>query len=123
MQPRKYLKLIIVLTVYLNCYGIVTAQENNLCHKSTEGTEFWLGFMENRIYRDEFHTVLVTVSSRQSTDFKITIGLPNAPVYNRSFSVSANSTQTVEIPWRMAETFGSESISNTGIHQIGRAHV
>ena len=116
MQPRKYLKLIIVLTVYLNCYGIVTAQENNLCHKSTEGTEFWFGFMENRIYNADYHTVLVTVSSRKSTNFKITVGLPNSPVYNLNSSVSANSAKTVEIPWIMAETFGSESISNTGIH-------
>jgi hypothetical protein len=115
VQPRKSLKLMIVLTVFLNCFGIVTAQENKLCKKATEGKEFWFGFMENRIFMADFHTILVTVSSRLSTNFKITVGSPNAPLYNRDFSVSANSTRTVEIPWRIAETFGSESIRNTGI--------
>lgn len=116
MQPNNTLKLVIILTVFLNCFDIVLAQENKLCHKSTEGTEFWFGFMENRIFRAEFHAVLVTVSSRQSTNFKITVGPPDSPVYNREYSVSADSALTVEIPWGIAETFGSETISNTGIH-------
>ncbi|MDO8952451.1 MAG: IgGFc-binding protein, partial [Draconibacterium sp.] len=107
--------MIIILTVFFNCAGLIAAQNNVLCHKSTEGKEFWFGFMENRIYREEFHTVLVTVSSRLSTNFKITVGQPNAPLYSRNFFVSANSAQTVEIPWRTAETFGSERIRNTGI--------
>jgi hypothetical protein len=79
---------------FFNGVGSITAQNNRLCHKLTEGTEFWFGFMENRIYKAEFHAVLVTVSSHQNTKFKIVVGPPNAPLYNREFTISTNSTQT-----------------------------
>lgn len=114
MQPNIISRLLLLPAVFLICTGSI-AQNNEFCAKSTEGKDFWFGFMENRIFRADFHTVLVTVSARQSTSFKITVGPPNAPIYNRDFNVAANSTQTVEIPWRTAETFGSEIIRNTGI--------
>jgi len=115
VQKNISLKLILILIVFLNGFGEVAAQDNGFCHKSTEGQEFWFGYMENRIFRAEFHTVLVTVASRQNTNFRITIGPPGEPNYNRSFNVRADSALTVELPWRTAETFGSETIRNTGI--------
>ena len=109
------MKVIPVIFVFILMSVIVLANNDN-CHRSTEGTDFWFGFMENRIYRDEFHTIQITVASSEAIDFKITVGNPATPSYNQSFSVSANNTRTVEIPWQIAETIGSENKQNKGIH-------
>ena len=109
-------KLIIVLAVFLTCTKTILAQEANLCSKSTEGKEFWFGFMENRMFREEYRIIQVTVTAKQATDFNITIGRPESPIFNQNFSVLAEGSLTVEIPWRMAEAFGSENIQEKGVH-------
>ena len=106
----------ILLAVFLTCTETILAQEANVCRKSTEGKEFWFGFMENRMFREEYRTIQITVTAKQATDFNITIGQPISAIYNQTFSVLANSTRTIEIPWRMAEAFGSENIQEKGVH-------
>jgi PKD repeat protein len=72
--------------------------------------------MENRIYPEEFHTIQITVTTRKTTDFKIEVGLPSNPSFNQSYTVMADSSLTVAIPWRIAESIGSETRQNMGIH-------
>jgi len=81
--------LIIVLAVFLTCTETILAQEANVCRKSTEGKEFWFGFMENRMFREEYRTIQITVTAKQATDFNITIGQPISAIYNQTFSVLA----------------------------------
>lgn len=89
------------------------AQENS-CIKSTEGTDFWFGFMESRHYQED-HFLEVTVTARETTTFQITYGRDEIPI-NGIYQVQANSSKQVEIPWEKLEAIGSESIENKGIH-------
>ena len=110
------MKLISIIFGFVLLSGVLLAGNDNKCHRSTEGTDFWFGFMENRIYRDEYHTIQITVTALKATDFKITVGLPGSPLFNQNFNVLANGTSTVEIPWEIVEATGSEITQNKGIH-------
>ena len=50
------------------------------CQKSTEGKEFWFGFMEGRNYQVG-HYCEVTLSSNYSCNYKIFIGKSVTPLY------------------------------------------
>ncbi|SHJ81578.1 gliding motility-associated C-terminal domain-containing protein [Tangfeifania diversioriginum] len=89
------------------------AQENS-CIKSTEGTDFWFGFMESRHYQED-HYLEVTVTARETTTFQITYGRDEIPI-NGNYQVQANSSMQVEIPWDKLEVIGSENTENKGIH-------
>ncbi|PTN08943.1 gliding motility-associated C-terminal domain-containing protein [Mangrovibacterium marinum] len=86
------------------------------CTRSTEGTEFWFGFMEGRNDNVVDHRLTITVTSAYTTYFSI---------YNQggtnllgTYSVSANSEQLVEIPWETNEVMTSESVGNKGIYLV-----
>ena len=88
--------------------------ENDLCKKSTEGTEFWFGFMESRNTHSN-HYVEITVTARETTEFTIKIG-KNQTLFNGTYTVSSNSSVQVEIPWQLVEAVGSETIQDVAIH-------
>ncbi len=114
MNYKVLLSLVFLTSVIL----WVNAQETaNPCRKSTEGTEFWFGFMESRNYSN-LHYVEVTVTAREATNIRITVGenASGSTLFDRSFSVKANSSTQVQIPWTIAEATGSEVIQQKGIH-------
>ncbi|HSO88921.1 MAG TPA: PKD domain-containing protein [Draconibacterium sp.] len=114
MQTKLITKLILILAVYLFCAGHIVAQEDKLCRKSTEGKDFWFGFMESRNYNPD-HFLEITVTASETTTFQITIGKEETP-FNRRYTVFADSSVQVKIPWQIVEATGSEQIQNKGIH-------
>ncbi len=113
--------LALAFTVYVNCAVTAFAQDKNLCRKSTEGTNFWFGFMESRNYNPN-HFIEITVTSRETTTFKIFIGKEETP-FNNTYTVTANNSMQVKIPWGMVEAMGSETVQNKGIHLISEKPV
>ncbi|MCA1760922.1 MAG: hypothetical protein LC658_14235, partial [Bacteroidales bacterium] len=101
---------------FIFCIGLASGlfAQTDFCRKSTEGTDFWFGFMESRNYQ-ETHYIEITVTASETTDFQITIGPEEIP-FNSLYTVNANSSVQVKIPWEMAEATGSEEIQDKGIH-------
>lgn len=97
------------------------AQTDELCRKSTEGTDFWFGFMESRNY-NENHYLEITVTARETSTFKITVG-PNETPFGGTYTVNSNRSAQVLIPWRLVEALGSETIEGKGIHIISEKPV
>jgi len=79
--------------------------------KST-GTNFWLGYMKNKQNRPNHYTRL-HISSKQNTSGQVEV--PQAG-WSTTFSVSANSSTTVTIPYDTVEVLSSETIEGMGIH-------
>jgi len=88
--------------------------QTDFCRKSTEGTDFWFGFMESRNYQEN-HFLEITVTAKESTTFQIFIG-PDETPFGETYTLNANVPLQVEIPWEMAEATGSEEIQDKGIH-------
>ena len=88
---------------------------NDACRKSTEGTDFWFGFMEGRNYQVG-HYNEITLSSTYNCTYKIYIGKSLTPSY--SGSVSPNIPQKVTIDWTLVEATGSEAIQERAIHLV-----
>lgn len=86
------------------------------CQKSTEGTEFWFGFMEGR--NTNSHYVEITVSSRVGANFQIFIGNSPAPYNNQSFTVPPNDALQLRIPYNLVEPVGSEKVLPLGLHLV-----
>lgn len=111
--------ILIFLTV---TFSLLWARaEENLCKKSTEGTDFWFGFMESRNYHSA-HFLEITVTARESTNFRVTIGNEETP-FGETYSVNANGSYQLKIPWELVEATGSEEIQNKGIHLVSEKPV
>lgn len=121
VQNKNIVKLILLQAAFLFCNIFVFAQNENLCRKSTEGTDFWFGFMESRNYNPN-HYIEITVTASETTTFQIKTGSSEIP-FNETYTVLADSSVQVEIPWQMVETMGSESIQDKGIHLIAQKPV
>ncbi len=104
---------VLILSSTFNVFGQTLADP---CRKSTEGTDFWFGFMESRNYNSN-HYLEITVTAREHTTFTIAIGNSETP-FNGTYTVNANSSQQVNIPWNMVEALGSETIEDKGIHLV-----
>ena len=80
---------------------------------STEGKEFWLGFMENH----ETHPIEleIFISSNDTTT-----GIVEMPYYNwsASFTSYPGTTAKVTVPTSYAMNKGSGSVTNRGIHVV-----
>ncbi|MBL7968094.1 MAG: PKD domain-containing protein [Prolixibacteraceae bacterium] len=83
------------------------------CHFSTEGTDFWFGFMQNRNTGTEHYTE-VTVTSRVGANVKVTYGPTEIPI--GSYIIPANQSVIVPISYSLLEASGSETTENKGIH-------
>lgn len=117
-MTKKILLSILFLALYLYSASQGTS---NPCRKSTEGTDFWFGFMESRNYHSN-HYVEITVTAREATTFTITIGNEEQP-FQGTYSVEANNSRQIKIPWDMVEAIGSEKIENKGIHLVSEKPV
>ena len=121
MQTKNIGKLILILAVFKFCVAPVFAQNVDICRKSTEGTDFWFGFMESRNYIIS-HEVRIIVTARETTTFTIAVGkMENS--FNGNFTVFADSSIQVSIPWKMVESVGSEVTQDKGIHLLSQKPV
>ena len=85
------------------------------CHKSTEGKDFWFGFMENRNYQAG-HFTEITLTSVNICKYDIFIGKSALP-YTSGILIPNFPTQ-ITIPWTFIEPRGSENIENKAIHLV-----
>jgi len=114
-----------ILLLLLSLSGILDAQNtSNSCVKSTEGKDFWFGFMENRNYQvpqlpyylQIVHYTEMTLISIYPCHVEIYIGLSAAPSYTQT--LVPNIPTYIRIPWPNVEAMGSESIQNKAIHLV-----
>ncbi len=107
-----FIIILLLLVVFSNrVYG-----DDAVCHRSTEGTDFWFGFMEGRNYRYNLHYIEITVTASEATNFQIFIGKSTTPFYTGS--VLSNSSSLIKIPLNLGEAIGSETIQEKGIHLV-----
>ncbi len=88
---------------------LLTASRPSLA-QTNEGVDFWFGFMEHLDINQ--NTKVVMITSKYNTAGVIDIPKHN---WSQTFAVAENSVTLIELP-SFAETLGSESISNSGIH-------
>ncbi|MCX6238072.1 MAG: PKD domain-containing protein [Bacteroidia bacterium] len=82
------------------------------CRKSTEGTDFWFGFMEGRNYNSG-HYDEITLTSSYACNYKYYIGKSTTPV---SGTLSPNTPVKIQIDWHLIEATGSETTQDRAIH-------
>ncbi|MFO8164039.1 MAG: hypothetical protein R6T98_05850, partial [Desulfatiglandales bacterium] len=70
--------------------------------------------MQN-IGNDEEHYVEITVTARETTKFRITVGAEEYK-FSEEYTVIANSSIQIKIPWELVETNGSEEIQEKAVH-------
>ena len=115
--------ILFILTILVLCSGQVFGQEDK-CRKSTEGKEFWFGFMEGRNYQKTpldpvykvGHYCEITLSSSYSCNYQIYIG--NSATVAYSGPVTPNIPVKVWVDWLLVEATGSEAIQTKAIHLI-----
>src|SRR5690606_38160515 len=114
------MKLLFLILIFLKVAGTLSAQ-SNVCRKSTEGTDFWFGFMESRNYNPD-HFVEITVTAQESTTFEIFTG-PGEVLLDGAYAVQENSSVQIKIPWDLVEATGSERVQDKGIHLVSQKPV
>ncbi len=117
-MPLKYL----ILFVFFCAPSLIVFGEDSKCHRSTEGTDFWFGFMEGRNYNYNLHYIEITVTASEGTSFDIFIGKSTTP-FRENVIVNANSSVQIQIPLDLAEATGSENIQEKGIHLVAEGLV
>ena len=80
---------------------------------TTEGRDFWFGFMQNNDTPPNSTTLKVYISSVDSTGGKIEIPLAG---WAQDFSVDENSTTLITVPLNLGMALGSGLKENKGIH-------
>ncbi|HKJ79849.1 MAG TPA: IgGFc-binding protein, partial [Prolixibacteraceae bacterium] len=107
--------------VFITSFLIQGQEVADPCKKSTEGKDFWFGFMESRNYHNA-HYLEITITARENTFFSIYTGKEETLFGN--YNVSANSSVQIKMePWDLAEATGSEIIQNRGIHLVSEKPV
>ncbi len=112
---------LILILIFL-AFSKLSAQDP--CVKSTEGKEFWFGFMENRnhqvpqfpFYLPIVHYTEITLVSIHQCKVDIYIGKSALPSYSET--VYPNIPLPVRIPWQNVEAIGSETVQNKAIHLV-----
>ncbi len=96
----------------------VQGQPSN-CVKSTEGKEFWFGFMENRISSNPLYPpnyLEVTITSRFTCQYSIMVG--KSVVAVASGTLQPNIPVKIQVNRLLAEPYGSENIEEKAIHLV-----
>lgn len=99
---RNLLKLLSLLALLGAAPSLIEAQSN-------EGRDFWCGFMEHR--DENRNTKVLMITSKQNTGGNVSMPLSG---WSQNFAVAANGVSLITLPTN-AETFGSESVTSTGI--------
>jgi|GEM_PF-2529786 hypothetical protein len=100
-----------LISVFIVCSMTASAQ------LSTKGTDFWLGFSQNY---DDVGFLKVFITSDVATTGVISV--PQAG-YTENFTVAANTTTMIIMPFNTVYNAGSETVNNTGIHVLANAPV
>lgn len=108
------------------CFSSIAGAQKtgNTCIKSTEGREFWFGFMENRNYQvpqfpyylQKVHYTEITLISDYQCNVDVYIGKSATPW--KSITVYPNTPLSQEIPWQIVEAIGSEIPQDKAIHLV-----
>ncbi len=116
MHKLNFILLLLLGIASGNIFG-----EDSKCHRSTEGTDFWFGFMEGRNDNNNVHYIEITVTAREETKFSVFIGKSQVAFDTRT--VAANSSELIRMPLNLAEATGSETIQDKGIHLVAEKPV
>ncbi len=111
----------LLFSFLLFCCAAGVSAQDDVCRKSTEGTEFWFGFMESRHHQED-HYLEITVTSAEPATFYISVG-PGREPFNGPYTVTSGNPTQVVIPWELVEVIGSEEIQDKGIHLISEKPV
>ena len=112
------------------CFSSIAGAQKtgNTCIKSTEGREFWFGFMENRNYQvpqfpyylQKVHYTEITLISDYQCNVDVYIGKSATPW--KSITVYPNTPLSQEIPWQIVANERADAlIEIIGIRSRGRA--
>ncbi len=117
-SPYAFIKAL-VSSVFI---GILVASSSAtlFAQKTSEGTDFWLGFMMNDSTKWSRPEYTVTISSKDNASGQISMPLKN---WSMPFTVEANHTVQVVIPRDSVTFYSSEVISGRGIHVTSDAPV
>jgi len=92
----------------------VLAQDNK-CYKSTEGKDFWFGFMQGRNHNPK-HYIEITVSSSHTCTFDIYYGKSTTSSYHGK--ILRNTTSQIRLDTLKGEPIGSEFVDEKAIHLV-----
>ncbi len=110
------------LTLFLIFFSVsVFGQTTGSCRKSTEGKDFWFGFMESRNYHASTHYTEITLTSIHNCNYRIYIGKSLIPFTLPSpldGTVLPNIPVKIKIAWNLVEATGSETIQDRAIHLV-----
>ncbi len=102
--------LLMTLTGRIGAQGVT-----NSCVKSTEGKDFWFGYMESR-HHQTGHYLELTLTSTFPCHFTIYFGKSTTPfVVN---TLTPNVPFRWQPPWTLIEPIGSEIIEQKAIHIV-----
>ena len=85
------------------------------CHKTTEGKDFWFGFMEGRNTPQYSPYTEVTLTSSHTCNYSIYIGKSSIPLTG---TVLPNIPMKVGLDWKKVQATGSETIQDRAIHLV-----
>ena len=102
-----------IFILFLNLMSV--SGQVDPCHKSTEGKDFWFGFMEGRNYQTG-HFNEITVTSIYTCNYNIFIGKSLTPY--TSGTVLPDVPVQITIDWNLVEARGSEIIEEKAIHLV-----
>jgi len=106
------------LTIYtiLLLTSIAAAQAiSDVCVKSTEGKDFWFGFMESRHHQNG-HYLELTLTSTHTCNFSMYIGKSPNPYITGV--LQPNVPFRYKPPWQNIEPIGSEVVEAKAIHIV-----
>ncbi len=111
-------KLRLTLFFLLIFSGILSAQTtSNTCVKSTEGTDFWFGFMEGRHYSYPQHYLEITLTSKFNGKFSLYLGNSTSAMVTSTFQADVPYRYQIPI-WSWAEPVGSEVVESKALHLV-----
>ncbi|MCE1200015.1 MAG: IgGFc-binding protein, partial [Marinilabiliales bacterium] len=111
------MKRVLLFTLLLCLVAVRLAGQTSTdkCTRSTEGKEFWLGFMESR-HHQAGHYLELTFTSSMTCHFSLYIGKSTVAYY--SGTLQPNTPVLYQPAWSMVEPIGSETIESKAIHVV-----
>jgi hypothetical protein len=113
---KRITALLVVLMGFCSLTGSAS-DVVNMCHYSTEGTEFWFGFLQNRL-SGSIHYIEITVTSQLGANFTLTYGPDEKPIGNNPYTLGENSLMKITLDYTLLEPSLTETIENKGIHLV-----
>jgi len=114
---EKMIVLVFVFLIGFFSFGSSAEKAVDMCHYSTQGTDFWFGLMQNRT-SGATHYLELTVTSQLGANFTLTYGPDEKPLGTGTYSIGANSLTKISLDYSLIEPSLSEGIENKGIHLV-----